>query len=205
MYAKAVESLERAIQILPESYDAHYLLALQLAEMRETSRAIASVKQSLALQTAHIPSWHLLTLLLSAQKNFTRALDVCAVGLKESEWDLPQTDLFSAAQIDGDEYLALRITQVQLLDRLYGPEATLEPQEALFALYTKVFATDPSTLDDGLDDIQSVRRRDQSEDLVSSLAAGRPRAGSMLTVRSRRGSDVEASDGTAGERLISFL
>ncbi|KAF9371360.1 hypothetical protein CPB97_002017, partial [Podila verticillata] len=197
LYAKAVESLERAIQVLPESYDAHYLLALQLAEMRETSRAIASVKQSLALQTAHIPSWHLLVLLLSAQKDFIRALDVCAVGLKESEWNLPQADLFSAAQVDGDEYLALRITQVQLLDRLYGPEAALEPQEALFALYTKVFATNPSTLDDGLDDIQRFRRRDQSEDLVSSSAAGRPRAGSILTVRSRRGSDVGASDGTA--------
>ncbi|KAG0345061.1 hypothetical protein BG005_001486, partial [Podila minutissima] len=199
LYAKAVESLERAIQILPESYDAHYLLALQLAEMRETSRAIASVKQSLALHTAHIPSWHLLALLLSAKKDFTRALDICAVGLKESLWDLPQTDLFSAAQVDGDEYLALRITQVQLLDRVHGPEATLEPQEALFALYTKVFAPDPSTLDDGLDDIQSVRRRDQSEVSVSS-ATGRPRAGSMLTVRSRRGSDVGAPNGAEATR-----
>ncbi|KAG0320016.1 hypothetical protein BG000_003718, partial [Podila horticola] len=194
LYAKAVDSLERAIQILPESYDAHYLLALQLAEMRETSRAIASVKQSLALHTAHIPSWHLLALLLSAKKDFTRALDICAVGLKESQWDLPQTDLFSAAQVDGDEYLALRITQVLLLDRVHGPEAALEPQEALFALYTKVFAPDPSTLDDGLDDIQGFRRRDQTEDLVPSSAASRPRAGSMLTVRSRRRSDVEATN-----------
>ncbi|KAG0013488.1 hypothetical protein BGZ81_000997 [Podila clonocystis] len=196
LYAKAVESLERAVQILPESYDGHYLLALQLAEMRETSRAITSVKQSLALHTAHIPSWHLLALLLSAKKDFIRALDVCAVGLKESLWDLPETDLISAAQVDGDEYLALRITQVQLLDQVHGPEATLEPQEALFALYTKVFAPDPSTLDDGRDNIQSVRRRDQCEDMVSS-AAGRPRAGSILTVRSRRGSEVGAANGTA--------
>ncbi|KAG0339198.1 hypothetical protein BG004_006924 [Podila humilis] len=204
LYAKAIAALEEASQIQPDDFEAHYLLALQLAEMREIARAIQSVKLSLSLNATHIPSWHLLTLLVSSQKDYARALEICAVGLKESEWDLPQTDLFTASHVDGDDYLSLRITQVQLLDQVHGPEAALEPQEALFALYTKVFATDPSSLGEGLYESQLIgqqqsrRRRqdtvDGSEFGTGTVGPGtlnRQRtSGSMLSIRSRRSSDA---------------
>jgi len=193
LYTKAVECFEKAIQVYPQSFDGHYHLAYQLAEMREVTKAILAVKQSLSLESAHIPSWHLLVLLLSAQKEFDRALSICAIGLKESEWDLPQTDGLTASQLDGEEYLALRITQAALHDKIYGAESALEPQEALFALYTKVFAPEPASVGDSLYDIQNIRRRDQSDIELGSSATivGRPRAGSILSVRSRSGaSDI---------------
>lgn len=193
LYAKAIESFEKAIEIAPEAYEAHYCLALQQAEMRNVPKAIVSVKQSLGLNASHIPSWHLLVLLLSAQKDYERALSVCAVGLKESEWDLPETDGFSASQLDGEDYLALRITQAALIEQVNGAEAALEPQEALFVLYTKVFAPEPSSLGESLYDIQNIRRRDQSDVEVNtgSTVVGRPRAGSILSVRSKSGaSDI---------------
>ncbi|KAG0098004.1 hypothetical protein BGZ93_001386 [Podila epicladia] len=193
LYAKAVECFEKAIQVHPQSFDGHYHLAFQLAEMREVTKAILAVKQSLSLESSHIPSWHLLALLLSAQKEFDRALSICAVGLKESEWDLPQTDGLTASQLDAEEYLSLRITQAALHDKIHGAESALEPQEALFALYTKVFAPEPASVGDSLYDIQNIRRRDQSDIELgsSSTIVGRPRAGSILSVRSRSGaSDI---------------
>ncbi|KAG0074580.1 hypothetical protein BGZ90_010635 [Linnemannia elongata] len=193
LYTKAIESFEKAIEIAPGAYEAHYYLALQQAEMRDVPKAIVSVKQSLAFNSAHIPSWHLLVLLLSAQKDYERALSICAVGLKESDWDLPQTDGFSASQSDGEDYLALRITQAALIEQVNGAEAALEPQEALFVLYTKVFAPEPSSLGESLYDIQNIRRRDQSDVEINtgSTVVGRPRAGSILSVRSKSGaSDI---------------
>ncbi|KAI1311552.1 hypothetical protein EDD11_003434 [Mortierella claussenii] len=187
LYAQAVESFEKATKIFPEAFDAHYHLAFQLAEMREISKAVTAVKQSLNFNPSHIPSWHLLALLLSSQKDYERALDVCSIALKESDWDLAQTDAFSASQMDGEDYLALRITQAVLHDQVHGPESALEPQEALFVLYTKVFAPEPSTFGESLYDIQNIRRRDQSDVEVASTVIGRPRAGSVLSVRSRNG------------------
>ncbi|KAF9125976.1 hypothetical protein BGX30_000205 [Mortierella sp. GBA39] len=193
LYTKAIESFEKAIEIAPGAYEAHYYLALQQAEMREVPKAIVSVKQSLGVNSAHIPSWHLLVLLLSAQKDYERALSICTVGLKESDWDLPQTDGFSASQSDGEDYLALRITEAALIEQVNGAEAALEPQEALFVLYTKVFAPEPSSLGESLYDIQNIRRRDQSDIEINtgSTVVGRPRAGSILSVRSKSGaSDI---------------
>ncbi|KAK3842121.1 MAG: hypothetical protein J3R72DRAFT_143282 [Linnemannia gamsii] len=205
MYAKAVESLENAIKVAPGAFDSQYLLALQYAEMREIAKAILTVKQSISLHSSHIPSWHLLALLLSAQKDYERALSICAVGLKESEWDLPQTDAFSASQLDGEDYLALRITQTILQDQVHGPEAGLEHEEALFSLYTRVFAPEPSSMGESLYDIQNIRRRDQSDyelaspasGLANGGATGRPRSGSILSARSRNGggSDVGSTIG----------
>ncbi|KAF9116449.1 hypothetical protein BGX27_002481 [Mortierella sp. AM989] len=204
LFAKAIESFEKAIEASPQSFDGHYHLALQFAEMREISKAVAAVKQSLSFNSSHIPSWHLLTLLLSSQKDYERASNVCSVGLKESEWDLSQIDGLSASQLDGEDYLALRITQAALHDKIHGPEAALGPQEALFILYTKVFAPEPGSFGESLYDIQNVRRRDQSdvEQGSGSTIVGRPRAGSILSVRSRSGtSDIGQSLNNNGSNL----
>ncbi|KAF9425226.1 hypothetical protein BGZ76_003366 [Entomortierella beljakovae] len=201
VFTKAVESFEKAIQIFPQSFDGHYHLALQLADMRETAKAITAVKQSLSFNPSHIPSWHLLTLLLSAQKDLERAANVCAIGLKESEWDLPETDGFSASQLDGEDYLSLRITQAALRDQSHGPESALEPQEALFVLYTKVFAPEPSSFGESLYDIQNVRRRDQSDFEQSTTVTGRPRAGSILSVRSKSGASDIGQGTISGSNL----
>jgi hypothetical protein len=191
---------------------------LQFAEMREIAKAILTVKQSINLNSSHIPSWHLLALLLSAQKDYERALGICAVGLKESEWDMAHTDAFSASQLDGEDYLALRITQAILQDQVYGPEAGLEHEEALFSLYARVFAPEPSSMGESLYDIKNIRRRDQSDnELTSSVlgvasggSGGRPRSGSILSARSRTGgSDVSnaiaPNTGTLGRLALLSL
>ncbi|KAG0258957.1 hypothetical protein BG011_002960 [Mortierella polycephala] len=204
LHTKAIESLEKAIEICPQAYEGHYQLALQLAEMREISKAIEAVKESLNFNSSHVPSWHLLALLLSSQKDYEQALNICSVGLKESEWDLTQNDDLVTSQVDGEDYLALRITQATLQDQVHGPESALELQEALFVLYTKVFAPESSSIGDSLYDIQNVRRRNQSDGELgsNSTVTGRPRAGSILSVRSKSGaSDIGQGLGNNGSNL----
>ncbi|KAG0041652.1 hypothetical protein BGZ83_001493 [Gryganskiella cystojenkinii] len=209
LFAKAIESFEKAIEALPLDFEGHYYLARQLAEMREIPRAITTVKQSLSINSSHIPSWHLLALLLSAQKDYERALNICSVGLKESDWDIASTDALSCSQLEGEDYLAFRITQAALHDQVHGVESALELQEALFVLYTKVFAPEPGSAGESLYDIQNIRRRDQSDvELVvggngsTSTIVGRPRAGSILSVRSKSGaSDIGQSLTNNGSTL----
>jgi len=204
LFAKAIESFEKAIEAAPLDFEGHYYLARQLAEMREISRAITAVKQSLSANASHLPSWHLLALLLSSQKDYERALNICSVGLKESDWDLPHTDALSCSQLEGEDYLALRITQAALQDQVHGTESALELQEALFVLYTKVFAPEPGSAGESLYDIQNIRRRDQSDVELGSTSTvtGRPRAGSILSVRSKSGlSDITPSLANNGSTL----
>ncbi|KAF9431368.1 hypothetical protein BGZ76_000407 [Entomortierella beljakovae] len=195
LYASAIESFTKSIEVLPNSFEGHYLLAFQLAETREVSKAILSVKQSLSLLPSHIPSWHLLALLLSSQKDYERALNIASVGLRESEWNNPQTDGNSASQIDGEDYLSLRITQVILHDQVNGLESSLELQEGLFGLYNKVFAAEPSSIGESLFDVPTIRKRDASDsDVVpGSTVTGRPRASSILSVRSKNGAGSDIS------------
>ncbi|KAF9583966.1 hypothetical protein BGW38_007984, partial [Lunasporangiospora selenospora] len=202
LFSKAIESIEKAIEISPESFDTHYYHAYHLAETRDIPKAILAVKQSLNFNASHIPSWHLLTLLLSSQKDYERALNVCAVGLKESEWDLPNLDEFTASRQEGEEYLSLRITQMALQNQLYGPEAALEQQEVLFSLYTKVFAADPNAQGESVYDVRTISRGSHSElELTANgtiVMSGRPRASSVLSSRSRNGGGSDIGTMTAG-------
>lgn len=173
----------------PVAFEGHYHLALQLAEMREIPKAILATKQSLSINPSHVPSWHLLVLLLSSQKDHERALSICTAGLRESVWDQGQTDDSTAQGSDGEEYLAFRITQAVLHDQVYGPESALEHQGALFSLYSRVFATDPSTTAESLYATPTGRRQSQSQPEIAPapVIRGRPRAGSTLSVKSRNG------------------
>ncbi|KAF9913610.1 hypothetical protein BX616_009816, partial [Lobosporangium transversale] len=208
-YAKAIESLAKSIQILPAAFDGHYLLALQLAEMRDIPKATMTAKQSLSINPSYIPSWHLLALLLSSQKDYERALNICAVGLKESEWDITQADGYSASGLDGEEYLSFCITQALLHDKVHGPEAALEPHEALFVLYSKVFAIEPEPTAESLYGVNSIQRRDQSELDVStgSTIVGRLHAGSILSIRGKNGeSDIAmTSNGSAKVSTLGYI
>lgn len=184
--------------------------------MREIPKAILAVKQSLSINPSHVPSWHLLALLLSSQKDHEKALSICAVGLKESVWDLGQMDDVSSSDMDGEEYLALCITQAVLHDQVHGPEAALEHQGALFSLYSRVFSTDLSSMGESLYDIQSIRRRNHSNTELASTPAvtGRPRAGSTVSARSRNGGGPDiglapnggyTNSGNLGKNCYSFF
>ena len=62
---------------------AEYYLALQYAYGYQVTEAISHVKMALNLRVEHVPSLHLLVLLLSAQKHDAEALQLVEAALDE--------------------------------------------------------------------------------------------------------------------------
>ncbi|ORX80563.1 protein prenylyltransferase [Basidiobolus meristosporus CBS 931.73] len=149
-HKKALDALMTAISFAADDPMTHYLLALQHAEGREIGPAIETIKQALELDPGHLPSWHLLTLLLSSQKEYQAALKICEVGLSESEWDLSEgvteyPPSFSANRTEGEDYWALKLTQAALMEVLFGTEQSLHQYGTLFYLYGKIFGETSAT------------------------------------------------------------
>jgi tetratricopeptide (TPR) repeat protein len=73
----------RAQQTDPNDHLAEYYLALQFAYGCQVGEAMSHVKMALNLRAEHVPSLHLLILLLSAQKQYAEALHLVAAALEE--------------------------------------------------------------------------------------------------------------------------
>ncbi|KAJ2793091.1 hypothetical protein H4S07_007157, partial [Coemansia furcata] len=86
-HTAALQLLQQAVEQSPRSFDAHYQLALELAiGARDIMAATASAKQAVALDSKRIEAWHLLALLSTSRKDYTKAQQICDVGLRQSEW-----------------------------------------------------------------------------------------------------------------------
>lgn len=73
----------RAHHIDPNDHLSEYYLALQKANACKVQEAIRHVKSALQLRADHVPSLHLLVLLLSAQKQHQEALSLAQAVLDE--------------------------------------------------------------------------------------------------------------------------
>lgn len=73
----------RAHHIDPNDHLSEYFLALQKANACKVQEAIRHVKSALLLRADHVPSLHLLILLLSAQKQHHEALTLAKAVLEE--------------------------------------------------------------------------------------------------------------------------
>ncbi|RUS21132.1 hypothetical protein BC937DRAFT_93541, partial [Endogone sp. FLAS-F59071] len=159
-HEKSLSSLTKSIDLDPDSWESHYQLSLQYAEMRDINQATTAITKTLQINPTHLPSWHLLTLLFSCpvqSSNPNQALQTCDIGLKESDWDagvvtdapvdvhvngLATSSPSRGSADEGEQFLSLKMTQTALLDLLNGAEAGLQTHESLFTLYGKVFSPD---------------------------------------------------------------
>lgn len=76
-------SIFRAHHIDSNDHLSEYYLALQKANACKVQEAIRHVKSALQLRADHVPSLHLLVLLLSAQKQHQEALSLAQAVLEE--------------------------------------------------------------------------------------------------------------------------
>lgn len=150
---EALAAYKKAVELDPTSVEAHYQLAYQHAEMRNVAAAVQAVRAGIDLDPGHAPSWHLLVLLITAQKDYEAALKLCDVALDEvdteDEMAAPNGDASSSSNINlssastrgetGETVLKLRMTRALLVEALHGPEEALQTQQALFALFSQVF------------------------------------------------------------------
>ncbi|KAJ2601432.1 hypothetical protein EV177_006982 [Coemansia sp. RSA 1804] len=86
-HTTAVQLLQSAAEQCPRLYDAHYQLALELAiGARDVASATAAAKQAVALNPKRLEAWHVLALLSTSRKDYTKAFQICEAALKQSEW-----------------------------------------------------------------------------------------------------------------------
>ncbi|KAI8090162.1 uncharacterized protein B0P05DRAFT_464519 [Gilbertella persicaria] len=138
--------LKQALELNSHAWQSFYQLALQQAEMRDIGQAIQSVTQAIQRNPNHVPSWHLLTLLISCpvQDDYKQALKTCDMGLQqahmedqEGEGDINQFD-------EAEQHMMYHITRILLMHTMHGPESALESSETLFSLFRKVAMPEPS-------------------------------------------------------------
>jgi hypothetical protein len=67
----------------PTSWSSQYHLAFQLSELRQITPALESARQAVKLNHGSVEAWHLLGLLVAAQKNLGESLLVLETGIEE--------------------------------------------------------------------------------------------------------------------------
>ncbi|ORX44759.1 hypothetical protein DM01DRAFT_1340288 [Hesseltinella vesiculosa] len=155
LHGEALHALGKCVD-LDASWQGYYELALQQATMRDLTHAMASVAEALKRHPDHLPSWHLLALLSSSKQihQYPKALQVLEAGLKQVDLHslnmasavgsvpmvagLPGQYALAQAFDQAEAYLSARMTQLELLETLEGPEAVLATYNDLFTTYGKL-------------------------------------------------------------------
>lgn len=119
-----------------QSWEIHYHLALQLAEMRDIYSAIPMISKSLQMNPSHLSSWHLLALLCTCpvKESSNQALKTCELALNESIIHDNWVDYSD----DIAQHVLLQMTQTLLVERVHGTEEALVAQSLLFQTFGKI-------------------------------------------------------------------
>jgi tetratricopeptide (TPR) repeat protein len=160
LQSEALGELTAAVQLDDQSSEAHYQLAYLQAEMRDVHAALQSARKAVELEPADVESWHLLVLLLSAQKKYKDALKIAEVALNECDNDergatqgnssgsspanFAATQLlsvdFAPRPLERNEsILKLMMTYNALEELTDGVESAIAGQKELFSYFHRVF------------------------------------------------------------------
>ncbi|KAK3872535.1 hypothetical protein Pcinc_022393 [Petrolisthes cinctipes] len=120
--AKALESLTRAQQLDSSDHLVEFYLALLYAQNFHLVEAMHHVKLALYLRSDHPHSLHLLILLISAQKDYEEALELCEAALKEYPDDLH-----------------LMYVRASLEEAVFGGEVALLTARRMLTLWQKLY------------------------------------------------------------------
>ena len=134
---EALKLLSESAQLDPQAAETFYHLAYVQAEMRDVDSATASARKAVELEPASVEPWHLLTLLLSARKDYKAALDVAEVALdaaeKDDEHDKRLTTRATKNVVNGVSTAGPTEVRTALLSYDYPP-TPVERSEALVRL-----------------------------------------------------------------------
>lgn len=184
----AFDAFHKAQQTDPNDHLAEYYLALQFAYGCQVGEAMSHVKMALNLRAEHVPSLHLLVLLLSAQKQHAEALQLVEAALEEypDNFNL----LYVKAHIElqsqgGESALFTAKHMLALWKTLYEDQTNIElPDQSekrsdtrsVFQLYTSEMSDkDSSSLH--AHSLAASRVEQALSEVASSLSSFTPRPG----------------------------
>ncbi|TKY87639.1 hypothetical protein EX895_003220 [Sporisorium graminicola] len=160
LQSEALAELTTAARLDDQSSEAFYQLAFLQAELRDVHSAIQSARKAVELEPADVESWHLLVLLLSAQKKYKDAFKIAEVALDECDKDDKGASTgavngtspanFAASQLLSVDYpprplernesiLRLMMTYNALEELNDGVESAIAGQKELFSYFHRVF------------------------------------------------------------------
>lgn len=131
----AERHLKSADEADSQDFLVQFYLAYFYAHVREVSKAFEHVKRALYLNPEHLPSLHLMTLLLTSKKEYEEALDISNVTLEEYPDNLPIMSL-----------------KVRLEELVHGGEAALKVAKAMLEQWQvacEQFSNDESSQESG--------------------------------------------------------
>ncbi|GFG28700.1 hypothetical protein Cfor_05984 [Coptotermes formosanus] len=184
----AFDAFHKAQQTDPNDHLAEYYLALQFAYGYQVTEAISHVKMALNLRVEHVPSLHLLVLLLSAQKHDAEALQLVEAALDEYPDNLNL--LYVKAHVElqsqgGEQALLTAKHMLSLWRALYEDQTNSElPDQSekrsdtrsVFQLYTSEMSDkDSSSLH--AHSLAASRIEQALSEVASSLSSFTPRPG----------------------------
>ncbi|XP_069687732.1 tetratricopeptide repeat protein 7B-like isoform X2 [Periplaneta americana] len=184
----AFDAFHKAQQTDPNDHLAEYYLALQFAYGCQVGEAMSHVKMALNLRAEHVPSLHLLILLLSAQKQHAEALQLVEAALEEYPDNLNL--LYVKAHLElhsigGESALFTAKHMLALWKTLYEDQTNIElPDQSekrsdtrsVFQLYTSEMSDkDSSSLH--AHSLAASRVEQALSEVASSLSSFTPRPG----------------------------
>lgn len=160
LQSQALAELTEATQLDDQSSEAFYQLAFLQTELRDVHSALQSARKAVELEPADVESWHLLVLLLSAQKKYKDAFKIAEVALDECDKDDSGVSTgtvngsspanFAGSQLLSVDYpprplernesiLRLMVTYNALEELNDGVESAIAGQKELFSYFHRVF------------------------------------------------------------------
>lgn len=185
----ALDCFHKAQQCDPNDHLAEYYLAHEYAINRQINEAMVHVKIALNLHAEHVPSLHLLTLLLSAHKQYAEALSLVETALDEYPDNLNL--LYVKAHLElhsvgGEEALTTVKHMLFLWKNLYEDQTNVDCNDqhsekrsetrSVFQLYTSEMSDkDSSSLH--AHSLAASRVEQALSEVASSLSSFTPRPG----------------------------
>lgn len=136
LQSTAITAYTTALSHTPDSLETHYQLALQYAWQRNFEKSISSLTRALHIDKLHIPSIHLLALVLTALEDYEKALQTCHTVKLDHIEDL---NIDSASAL-----IELQLTYLRIVEVVCGMELALQIQKGVFKLYNRLFGTGPT-------------------------------------------------------------
>jgi hypothetical protein len=106
-------------------------LALQYAWQRNLEKSISAVAHALRLNKSHVPSIHLLAVVLTALGDYEKALQTCHT-VKLDNIDNLNIE-------DAEALLEIQLSYLRIVEVVSGKDLALEVQKGVFKLYNRLF------------------------------------------------------------------
>lgn len=127
----AVTAYTTALSYTPNALETYYQLALQHSIQRNLDKSITALSHALRLKKSHIPSIHLLALVLTALEDYEKALQTCHTVKFDQVNDLPLDDAVALME--------MQLTYLRIVEMVSGKDLALEVQKGVFTLYNRIF------------------------------------------------------------------